>query len=160
YYPYYTGQGFDVHGFCAGDFVTLAGVRVPHTHGLQGHSDADVVWHALCDALLGAMGCGDIGEHFPDDDERWRGADSAQFLEYVQNLLQEFRGTIINIDITVICEKPKITPHKSKMMARTADILRIQPNRINVKATTTEKLGFLGRGEAIAAMAICTIQRP
>jgi 2-C-methyl-D-erythritol 4-phosphate cytidylyltransferase / 2-C-methyl-D-erythritol 2,4-cyclodiphosphate synthase len=155
-----TGTGFDVHRFTEGDFVTLCGLRVPHDQGLDGHSDADVGLHALTDALLGALAAGDIGSHFPPSDARWRGADSARFRRHAADLVAERGGIIAHADVTIICERPKIGPHRAAMATRIADILGIAENRVSVKATTTERLGFTGRGEGIAAQAVATIRLP
>jgi 2-C-methyl-D-erythritol 4-phosphate cytidylyltransferase/2-C-methyl-D-erythritol 2,4-cyclodiphosphate synthase len=155
-----TGQGFDVHRFRAGDHVWLCGVRVPHAQALEGHSDADVALHALTDALLGAMADGDIGQHFPPSDERWRGASSHLFLADARRRVVEAGGRIVNVDVTILCEAPRIGPHRDAMRARVAEILGIAADRIGVKATTTEKLGFTGRREGIAAMAVATIELP
>ncbi len=151
------GQGFDVHRFGDGNHVTLAGVKIPHTAGLLGHSDADVGLHAVTDALLGALGAGDIGSHFPPSDDTWRGVDSAVFLAHAGTLIQQAGGTINNIDLTIVCEQPRIGPHRPKMQARMADILGLDLSCVSIKATTTERLGFTGRGEGIAAMAVCLI---
>jgi 2-C-methyl-D-erythritol 4-phosphate cytidylyltransferase / 2-C-methyl-D-erythritol 2,4-cyclodiphosphate synthase len=155
-----TGTGFDVHRFTDGEFVTLCGLRVPHDQGLDGHSDADVGLHALTDAILGALAAGDIGSHFPPSDPRWRGADSARFLRHAADLVAERGGIIAHADVTIICERPKIGPHRAAMAARIADILGIAEDRVSVKATTTERLGFTGRGEGIAAQAVATIRLP
>lgn len=155
-----TGTGFDVHRFTEGDFVTLCGLRVPHDQGLDGHSDADVGLHALTDALLGALAAGDIGSHFPPSDPRWRGADSARFLRHAADLVAKRGGIIAHADVTIICERPKVGPHRAAMAARIADILGIAEDRVSVKATTTERLGFTGRGEGIAAQAVATIRLP
>jgi 2-C-methyl-D-erythritol 2,4-cyclodiphosphate synthase len=151
------GTGTDVHAFGAGDFVMLGGVRVPHSHGVIAHSDGDVVLHALCDALLGAAGLGDIGEHFANDDPQWRGADSARFVRRVLALLSERRLRVGNVDITVLAEKPKLAPYRSAIRNQVAALLEIPAQQVNVKATTTEGLGFLGRGEGIAAQAIAVL---
>src|SRR5580698_1624881 len=151
------GSGFDVHAFGPGDFIMLGGVRVPHSHGVLAHSDGDVVLHALCDALLGAAGLGDIGEHFANDDPQWRGADSARFVRRVLALLQERGLTVGNVDITVLAEKPKLAPHRSAIRNKVAALLEIPAEQVNVKATTTEGLGFLGRGEGIGAQAIALL---
>jgi 2-C-methyl-D-erythritol 2,4-cyclodiphosphate synthase len=147
------GQGFDVHAFGAGNFVTLGGVRITHSHGLVAHSDGDVVIHALCDALLGALALGDIGEHFPDTDPRYCGADSRIFLREVAALVQNAGLHVINADITVLAEAPRIGAHRAAMAANLAADLGISVDRINIKATTTERLGFIGRGEGLAAQA-------
>lgn len=155
-----TGQGFDVHVFGPGDHVWLCGVAVPHERGLVGHSDADVGLHALTDAVLGAIGAGDIGMHFPPADPQWRGAPSHRFLRHAADLVAAAGGTIAHVDVTVICERPKVGPHRAAMTARIAEILAIAPTRVSVKATTTERLGFTGRGEGIAAQAVATIRLP
>jgi 2-C-methyl-D-erythritol 4-phosphate cytidylyltransferase/2-C-methyl-D-erythritol 2,4-cyclodiphosphate synthase len=152
------GTGFDVHRFEPGDHVTLCGVRVPHTAGLKGHSDADAGLHAITDALFGAIGSGDIGDHFPPTDPQWRAADSAIFLAKAVADLRARGGEICNIDVTLICERPKIGPHRDAMRARIAEICAIDPARVNVKATTTEELGFTGRREGIAAQAVATVR--
>jgi 2-C-methyl-D-erythritol 4-phosphate cytidylyltransferase/2-C-methyl-D-erythritol 2,4-cyclodiphosphate synthase len=140
--------------------VTLCGVRVPHDRALIGHSDADVALHALTDAILGALGAGDIGQHFPPNDPRWRGADSALFLRDAGARVAALGGRIVNVDVTVICEAPRLAPHRAAMVSRLAELLEIVPERVNVKATTTEGLGFTGRGEGIAAQASATIALP
>lgn len=155
-----TGTGFDVHRFAEGDHVWLCGVAVPHTQRLDGHSDADVALHALTDAILGALGAGDIGSHFPPSDPQWKGADSALFLRHAVDLVGQRGGRIAHADVTIICERPKIGPHRPAMVARLAELLGIAPDRVSVKATTTEKLGFTGRGEGIAAQAVATIRLP
>lgn len=155
-----TGQGFDVHRFTAGDHVTLCGIRIAHTAALEGHSDADVGLHALTDALLGAIGEGDIGEHFPPSDPRWRGQASRLFVEDAAQRIARRGGRIINVDVTILCEAPRIGPHRAAMQAKVAEILKLGPGRVGVKATTTERLGFTGRREGIAAMAIATIVIP
>jgi 2-C-methyl-D-erythritol 4-phosphate cytidylyltransferase/2-C-methyl-D-erythritol 2,4-cyclodiphosphate synthase len=152
-----TGQGFDVHRFATGDHVWLCGVRIPHVHALEGHSDADVGLHALTDALLGAIGDGDIGQHFPPTDPRWRGAASHLFLADAAGRVRSRGGTISNVDVTILCEAPKIAPHRDAMRARIAEILRLDVTRVGVKATTTEGLGFTGRREGIAALAVATV---
>ena len=153
------GQGFDVHAFGAGDFVTLGGVRVPHRHGLIAHSDGDVVIHALCDALFGALALGDIGTHFPPSDPQWRNADSRQFLRHAHALITARGYRLGNADITVIAEAPKVGPHAPVMRANLAEDLDCVIERISIKATTTEKLGFCGRGEGIAAQACVLLER-
>lgn len=155
-----TGSGFDVHRFAEGDHVTLCGVRVPHTHRLDGHSDADVGLHALTDAILGALCAGDIGSHFPPSDPQWRGADSALFLKHAAELVTARGGRIAHVDVTIICERPKVGPHREAMTARVAEILGMPVDRVSVKATTTERLGFTGRGEGIAAQAVATVRLP
>ncbi len=155
-----TGQGFDVHRFGPGDHVWLCGLRIEHTHGLIGHSDADVGLHALTDALLGAAALGDIGQHFPPSDEQWRGAASHLFLSHAAKLIADRNGRIEHVDITLICERPKVSPHREAMSARIAELLNLDRTRVSVKATTTEGLGFTGRGEGIAAQAIATVRLP
>ncbi len=147
------GQGFDVHAFGPGDSVVLGGVRIPHSRGLVAHSDGDVVLHALCDALLGAAALGDIGLHFPDTDEAFAGIDSRQLLRLVVRKVVEYRWQVINADLTVICQTPRVMPHRLAMRATIASDLGIAAEAVNVKATTTERLGALGRSEGIAAMA-------
>ena len=159
-YEFRTGQGFDVHQLVEGDHVWINGIRIPHTAKLLGHSDADVGLHALTDALLGAIGAGDIGNHFPPTDERWRGADSSKFLAHAGQLVAEKGGRITHCDVTIICERPKIGPHRAAMIARIAEILGIDADRVSVKATTTEELGFTGRREGIAAQAVATVRLP
>jgi 2-C-methyl-D-erythritol 4-phosphate cytidylyltransferase/2-C-methyl-D-erythritol 2,4-cyclodiphosphate synthase len=155
-----TGFGFDVHALAAGEELWLGGLLIPHDKGLKGHSDADVVLHALTDALLGAAGAGDIGEHFPPTDPEWRGAASSRFVEHARDLIHARRGRIDHADVTIICEAPKIGPHKQAMRERIAALLGLPLERISIKATTTERLGFTGRGEGIAAQAIATIRLP
>lgn len=153
------GNGFDVHAFGAGDHVTLGGVRIPHARGLVAHSDGDVAIHALCDAIFGALALGDIGQHFPPSDERWRHADSRQFLRHAALLMTQHGYALGNADITVICEAPKVGPHAQAMRANLAADLECELGRISVKATTTEKLGFTGRGEGIAAQASVLLEK-
>ncbi len=153
------GQGFDVHAFGDGDHVTLGGVRVPHHRGVVAHSDGDVVIHALCDAIFGALALGDIGQHFPPSDERWRDADSRRFLRHAAMLMAQHGYTLGNADVTVICEAPKVGPHAKAMRENLAADLGSEIGRISVKATTTEKLGFCGRGEGIAAQACVLLER-
>ena len=153
------GNGFDVHAFEAGDHVMLCGVRLPHDRGLKGHSDADVAMHAITDAIYGALAEGDIGRHFPPDDPQWRGAASDIFLRHAVQLAQERGFGFGNIDLTLICENPKIGPHAAEMTAQISDIVGISADRISVKATTSERLGFTGREEGIAAMATATLVR-
>jgi 2-C-methyl-D-erythritol 2,4-cyclodiphosphate synthase len=155
-----TGIGWDVHRLVADRPLILGGVRVESELGLAGHSDADVLTHALIDALLGAIGAGDIGEHFPDTDERWRGADSLELLRHVDALLGERGCHVVNVDATVIIERPKLGAHKQAMRERLADALDLAPDRVNVKATRGEGLGFLGRVEGAAALAIATVETP
>lgn len=154
------GSGFDVHRFEPGDHVWLCGVRIPHSHGLKGHSDADAGLHALTDAILGALADGDIGTHFPPADPRWKGTASDAFLRHAAALAAARGGRIVHCDVTLICERPKIGPHKDAMRARIADILGLAEDRVSVKATTTEKLGFTGRGEGLAAEAVATLLLP
>jgi 2-C-methyl-D-erythritol 4-phosphate cytidylyltransferase/2-C-methyl-D-erythritol 2,4-cyclodiphosphate synthase len=153
------GFGFDVHAFAAGEALWLGGVRIPHDKGLAGHSDADVVLHALTDAILGALGAGDIGDHFPPSDPQWRGAASSLFLEHARDLVEQAGGRIAHVDVTIVCEAPRIGPHRDAMRARIADLLRLPFARTSIKATTTEHLGFTGRGEGIAAQAVATIMK-
>jgi len=155
-----TGLGFDVHSFEVGDHVILGGIAIPHSKTLKGHSDADVALHALTDALLGSIGEGDIGRHFPPSDNQWKGASSDIFLTHAAKLLQDKGGIISNIDLTIICEAPKIAPHAPTIRDNIAQILSLEPSRVSIKATTTEKLGFTGRGEGIAAQAIATVRLP
>jgi 2-C-methyl-D-erythritol 4-phosphate cytidylyltransferase/2-C-methyl-D-erythritol 2,4-cyclodiphosphate synthase len=155
-----TGLGFDVHAFAPGTELWLGGILIPHSKGLSGHSDADVALHALTDALLGAIGEGDIGQHFPPTDPQWRGAPSSLFLEHARSLIEARGGVIDHADITIICEAPKIGPHRDSIRQRIAHLLRLPLERISVKATTTERLGFTGRGEGIAAQGIATVRLP
>ena len=151
------GKGFDVHGFEPGDHVTLCGVKIPHVAKLQGHSDADAAWHALTDAILGAAALGDIGDHFPPSDPQWKNAESGLFLKHAQSLVEAAGYTVASCDITVICEAPKVKPHREVMRQRTADLLGLPLTAISVKATTTEGLGFTGRREGIAAEAVAVL---
>jgi 2-C-methyl-D-erythritol 4-phosphate cytidylyltransferase/2-C-methyl-D-erythritol 2,4-cyclodiphosphate synthase len=153
-----TGSGYDVHKFAQGDHIWLCGIKVSHTHALEGHSDADVGLHAITDALLGAIGEGDIGQHFPPTDARWKGAPSWKFLDHAAGLVAARGGTINHVDVTIICERPKVGPYRDTMKAKIAEILKIDPDRVSVKATTTEGLGFAGRREGIAAQAIATVR--
>ncbi len=152
------GIGFDVHAFEPGDHVWIGGVQIPHGRALKGHSDADVALHALTDALLGAIAAGDIGDHFPPSDPQWKGAPSPLFLEHARKLVEEAGGAIEHVDVTIICEAPKIGPHREAMRLRIGELLRLPMDRVSVKATTTERLGFTGRGEGIAAQAIATVR--
>lgn len=152
------GQGIDVHAFCDGDFVMLGGEKITHSQSLAAHSDGDVVLHALCDAILGAAALGDIGKHFPPSDPQWAGVNSRELLLQVYLLLRQEGWLVANVDITVICEQPKISPHAENMQANIAKILEVDRKDISIKATTTEGLGFCGRGEGIAATAIVMIQ--
>jgi 2-C-methyl-D-erythritol 4-phosphate cytidylyltransferase/2-C-methyl-D-erythritol 2,4-cyclodiphosphate synthase len=155
--PFRSGTGYDVHRLAAGEELWLCGVRIEHDKGLTGHSDADVGIHAVVDALLGAVAAGDIGEHFPPSDPRWKGAASAGFLEHAAKLVGEAGYRIGNIDLTLVCEAPKIGPHREAMRARLAELAGVDLVQVSVKATTTERLGFTGRGEGIAAHAIATV---
>lgn len=155
-----TGQGFDVHAFGEGASVRLGGVDIAHTHALAGHSDADVLMHAITDALLGAIADGDIGSHFPPSDPQWKGAASEIFLRRAMDLVRARGGLVAHVDATVICETPKVGPHRDAIRARLAQIMGMALDRIAVKATTSERLGFTGRGEGIAAMAIATVRLP
>ena len=148
------GFGFDVHAFGPGDHVMLGGVRIPHHQGVVAHSDGDVLLHALCDALLGAMGVGDIGQHFPDTDPRWKGADSRHFLQHCAHLLHKARWRVVNADVTVLAEAPRLGVHRAQMRANVAADLQVTADRINVKATTCEGVGALGRAEGLACHAI------
>jgi len=148
------GSGFDVHAFGPGDGIMLGGVRVPHSQGVVAHSDGDVVLHALCDALLGAAGLGDIGQHFRDTDPRWKGADSRRFVQAVMKLLADRRLQVGNADVTIVAQAPKVAPFRNDMRRQIAALLEVPLERVNVKATTTEQLGFLGRAEGIAAQAV------
>jgi 2-C-methyl-D-erythritol 2,4-cyclodiphosphate synthase len=148
------GSGFDVHAFGPGDHLTLGGVRIAHARGVLAHSDGDVVLHALCDALLGAAGLGDIGQHFPDSDPRWKGAASARFVGAVLTMLRARGLSVVNADLTVIAETPRIAPHREAICREVARLLEVPLERVNLKATTTERLGFLGRAEGIAAQAV------
>lgn len=159
-YEFRNGTGFDVHTFGPGDYVTLGGVKIPHSHALTGHSDADVLLHALTDAVLGAIGEADIGAHFPPSDERWRGASSDRFLRHAIELMQKLGGSLVNLDGTLLCEAPRIGPHRDAIRQSIAAIAGVGISRVAVKATTMEKLGFIGRGEGIAAMASATVRLP
>src|SRR5208282_3500009 len=148
------------HRFGPGDKVMLCGLAVPHSQGLVGHSDADVGLHALTDALLGTISAGDIGSHFPPSDAEWKAAPSERFLRHAAALVATRGATIVNVDLTIICERPKVGPHRSAMAARVAEILGIAVERVSIKATTTDELGFTGRGEGISAQAVATIRLP
>ena len=152
------GQGFDVHALVAGRKLIIGGVEVPYHLGLEGHSDADVLLHAVCDALLGACALGDIGRHFPDSDARYKGIDSRELMRHVMNLVVEQGYRVANLDATIIAQAPKMAPHIPAMVANIAADLGVAPSAINIKATTTEQLGFTGRGEGIAAQAICLLE--
>ena len=152
------GHGFDVHRLVPGRKLVIGGVEIAHEKGLLGHSDADVLLHAICDALLGAAALGDIGKHFPDTDERYDGIDSRELLREVCHLLADRGRRIVNVDATIIAEAPRMAPHIPKMVANIANDLALEPHYVNVKATTTEGLGFTGRGEGIAAHAVCSVE--
>ncbi len=152
------GQGFDVHALVAGRKLIIGGVEIPYHLGLEGHSDADVLLHAVCDALLGACALGDIGRHFPDSDARYKGIDSRELMRHVMNLVVEQGYRVANLDATIIAQAPKMAPHIPAMVANIAADLGVAPSAINIKATTTEQLGFTGRGEGIAAQAICLLE--
>ena len=154
------GIGYDSHRLAAGRRLVIGGVEIPHERGLEGHSDADVLAHAIADALLGAAGLGDIGTHFPDTDERWRGADSIELLRQVVAMLDERGLRVGNVDCTVVMEAPKLAPHRDAIEARLAGALAISPARVNVKASTGEGIGFVGRGEGVAALAIAALEQP
>jgi 2-C-methyl-D-erythritol 4-phosphate cytidylyltransferase/2-C-methyl-D-erythritol 2,4-cyclodiphosphate synthase len=154
------GMGYDVHRLAAGEPLWLGGVLVPHDRGLAGHSDADVALHAIVDAVLGALADGDIGSHFPPSDPQWRGASSDRFLAHAGDRVKAHQGRIDHIDLTIICEAPKIGPHREAMRARIAEILEVSIGQVSVKATTTERLGFAGRREGIAAQAVATLSLP
>ena len=155
-----TGNGFDVHPFADGDHVWLGGVRIPHTHGLAGHSDADVVLHALVDAVLGALADGDIGVHFPPSDPQWRGARSEKFLAFAVDRVRKRGGIVAHLDVSLICEEPRVGPHRDAIRAEIARIAGIDISRVGIQATTAEKLGFVGRGEGICAIATATVRLP
>lgn len=152
------GQGYDVHAFTTGDHVTLGGVNIAHSHGVLAHSDGDVLLHAICDALLGAAGLGDIGMHFPDTDPRWQGANSRAFVRHVRELLKEHNFVIVNVDSTVICEAPRLGKYREAMRTNIASDLGVNSTRVNIKATTSEKMGFIGRAEGLACQAIALIE--
>src|SRR5687767_15946853 len=152
------GSGFDVHAFGPGDSIVLGGVRIPHSRGVVAHSDGDVVLHAVCDALLGAAGLGDIGMHFPDTDPRWKGADSRAFVRHVRDLLKERDYVVVNVDATVVSEAPRIGKYRESMRTNIAADLGVNITRVNIKATTSEKMGFIGRGEGLACQAIALIE--
>jgi 2-C-methyl-D-erythritol 2,4-cyclodiphosphate synthase len=153
------GQGYDVHAFEAGDHVTLGGVKIPHMQGVRARSDGDVVLHALCDALLGAAGLGDIGMHFPDSDPQWLGADSRRFVRHVRSLLERKGYAVVNVDVTVLAEAPRLGKHRDAMRASIGADLGIEADSVNIKATTSETLGFIGRREGIACQAIALIEQ-
>jgi 2-C-methyl-D-erythritol 4-phosphate cytidylyltransferase/2-C-methyl-D-erythritol 2,4-cyclodiphosphate synthase len=155
-----TGSGYDVHAFADGDHVMLGGVRIPHSRGVTGHSDADVALHALVDAILGALSDGDIGVHFPPSDPQWKGASSDRFLAFACERVRARHGMIAHLDVTVVCEVPRVSPYRDAMRERIAAIAGISPSRVGIKATTSEKMGFTGRGEGIVAMATATVRLP
>lgn len=153
------GQGFDVHSFTTGNSITICGLKIPYSKSLLGHSDADVAWHALTDALYGSISAGDIGLHFPPSEQKWKNAPSKIFLKHALNLISSSGAKINNVDITIVCEEPKISIYRNEMIKKTAEILQILPEQISIKGTTTEKLGFTGRKEGIAALASVIIQK-
>ena len=155
-----TGIGFDVHKFGPGDHIVLGGVKIDHNQALIGHSDADVLLHAITDAILGSIAAGDIGTHFPDTDPQWQNVESSIFLKRAGECLSELGGKIINIDATVICEKPKINPYKNAIAANISSVLGLNPACVSIKATTTEQLGFTGRSEGIASQAVVSVSLP
>jgi len=152
------GQGFDVHALVEGRRLVIGGIDIPHDKGLLGHSDADVLLHAICDALLGAAALGDIGRHFPDSDPRFKGVDSRELLRQVANLLVDRQYRVVNVDATIIAQAPRMAPHIPRMVANIAADIAVDARQVNVKATTTEELGFTGRREGIAAQAVCLIE--
>ncbi|MBE7213486.1 MAG: 2-C-methyl-D-erythritol 2,4-cyclodiphosphate synthase [Gluconacetobacter diazotrophicus] len=154
------GNGFDVHAFAPDRALVLCGITVPHEHGLLGHSDADVGIHALCDAIYGALAEGDIGRHFPPSQDEWKDADSARFLRHAAARVRDRGGFLVNADVTLICEQPRIGPHSAAMRARLAELMEVPVDRVSVKATTTERLGFPGRGEGIACLASAVVMVP
>jgi len=154
------GIGYDVHALVAGRPLVLGGVEIPHTHGLEGHSDADALMHAICDAVLGALGAGDIGQHFPNTDPRWKGVPSRIFLEEAARQVRQRGGRILNVDATVVAQQPRLAPHVTAMRTNIAAALGLSPGQVGVKATTNEGLGFLGRGEGIAALAVAAVELP
>jgi 2-C-methyl-D-erythritol 2,4-cyclodiphosphate synthase len=153
------GQGYDVHAFCPGDHVVLGGVTIPHTFGVKAHSDGDVLLHALCDALLGAVALGDIGMHFPDTDVRWKGVDSRVLLRHVRSLLEERGFSIVNVDVTVLADAPRLGSHRQAMQSNVATDLGLAADCVNIKATTSEGLGFIGRREGLACQAVALVQK-
>ena len=157
--PYRIGHGYDVHRFGEGDFIILAGIKIPHNHGFIAHSDGDVLIHSLCDALLGSIAAGDIGQHFPDTDEQYKNIDSSILLEKINQLLKQAQFLIANIDISIVAQTPKMSPHIQSMRQHLADVLNIAKTQINIKATTTEKLGFTGRQEGIAVHSVVMVYR-
>lgn len=153
------GNGVDAHRFGPGEYVTLCGVRIAHGRGLVGHSDADAAWHALVDAMLGAIGAGDIGAHFPPSDATWKAADSETFLRHAHGLLGKAQAQLTHVDVTIMCEAPRVSPYREAMRARTAEVLGLPLSAVSVKATTTERMGFLGREEGLAAIATATVSK-
>jgi 2-C-methyl-D-erythritol 2,4-cyclodiphosphate synthase len=153
------GTGFDVHAFCEGSFLVLGGIKVPFTQSFAAHSDGDVLIHAMCDALLGALALGDIGQHFPPNDEKWKDCDSSVFLKHVMDLIKQQGYQVNNIDSTIICEQPKMQPHIFSIRENLANIMNLEINQVSVKATTTEKLGFCGRGEGVAVQSACLLSK-
>lgn len=151
------GQGYDVHAFCEGDFITLAGIKIPFTKAFAAHSDGDVLIHAICDALLGALALGDIGQHFPPNDDKWENCDSSVFLKHIMRLIAEQGYQVNNIDSTIICEQPKMKAHIIFMRENLAQVMDLEINQVSIKATTTEKLGFCGRAEGVAVQASCLL---
>jgi len=156
----HVGIGYDVHPLVEGRKLILGGVQIPHPKGLDGHSDADVLMHAICDAILGALGEGDIGHFFPNTDPRWKGAPSRTFLQEAARQIQFHDGTLVNVDATIIAQQPKVSPHIHAIKLNIAEALAIQPKRVGIKATTNERLGFVGREEGIAAMAVASVDLP
>ena len=153
----HVGIGYDVHALVEGESLIIGGVNIPHTKGLKGHSDADVLLHAICDAVLGAIGERDIGQFFPDTDPRWKGVESKIFLEEARRQVDFHKGTIVNVDATIIAQEPKLNPHVLEMVRNIAEALGLSPDQVGVKATTNERIGFLGREEGIAAMAVASV---
>lgn len=153
------GTGFDVHAFSEGSFLVLGGIKIPFKHGFAAHSDGDVLIHAMCDALLGALALGDIGQHFPPNDEKWKNCDSSVFLKHIMGLIKQQGYQVNNIDSTIICEQPKMQPHIMAMRKNLANIMDVEINQISIKATTTEKLGFCGRGEGVAVQSVCFLSK-
>jgi 2-C-methyl-D-erythritol 2,4-cyclodiphosphate synthase len=156
----HVGIGYDVHQLVAGRRLVLGGVEIPHDKGLDGHSDADVLMHAVCDAVLGALGAGDIGQFFPNTDPRWKGVPSRIFLEEAARQVKFRNGRIVNVDASLIAQAPKVMPHATKMKQHIAEALGVPVNKIGIKATTNEQMGFIGRGEGIAAMAVASVELP
>lgn len=152
------GTGYDVHAFCDGDHLVLGGIKIPFNKSFAAHSDGDVLIHAICDALLGALALGDIGQHFPPNDDQWKSCDSAVFLKHIMALITQQGYQVNNIDSTIICEQPKMQPHILAMRENLAGIMNLELDQVSVKATTTEKLGFCGRGEGIAVQAVCLLR--